>query len=64
MVENSDTPSSTLDFMAQIAVLTTQVQENANRFMALKDESATLGRDNHNLLDRLSTVETTPSPEL
>ena len=41
MAENLDTPPSTPDFVAQITVLTAQVQENANKFMALEDENAT-----------------------
>ena len=49
MAENTDTPPSTLDFVAQIATLTVQVQENTNRFLALEDENATLRRENHNL---------------
>ena len=64
MLENSDTPSSTLDFAAQIAALTAQVQENANKFLVLEDGNATLCHKNHNLSKRLSAVETTPHPEL
>ena len=64
MEENTDTPPSTLDFAAQIATLTAQVQENANRFLALEDENATLRREKHNLSKRLSNVETTPRPDL
>ena len=41
-------------------MLTTQVQDNANRFLALEDENMTLRQENHNLLKRLSTIETTP----
>ena len=41
-----------------------QVQENDNRFLALEDENVTLRRDNHNLSERLSAVETTSRPEL
>jgi len=59
MAENTDTPPSAPDFAAQIATLTAQVQENDNRFLALEDENATLCRKNHNLLEWLSTVETT-----
>ena len=58
------TPLSVPDFAAQIAALTAQVQENANKFLALEDENATLRHENHNLSERLSTVETTPRPEL
>ena len=43
------TPHSTPDFVAQIVALTTQVQENANKFLALEDENVTLHRENHNL---------------
>ena len=64
MVENTDTPPSVPDFTAQIAALTAQVQENANKFLALEDENATLRRKNRNLSERLSAVETTPRPEL
>ena len=64
MAENTDTPLSVPDFAAQITALTAQVQENANKFLALKDENATLRRENHNLSERLSAVETTPRPEL
>ena len=49
MAENTDTLPSTPDFAAQIAALTAQVQENANRFLALKDENMTLRRENRNL---------------
>ena len=49
MAENSDTHPSTPDFMAQIAVLTTQVQENTNKFMALEGENATLRHENRNI---------------
>ena len=64
MAENTDTPPSTPDFTAQIAAFTTQVQENANKFLALEDENATLHCENRNLSERLSAVETTPRPEL
>ena len=64
MAENTDTPSSAPDFVAQIAALTAQVQENANRFLALEDENATLHRENRNIFERISAVETTPRPEL
>ena len=64
MAENTDTPPSVPDFAAQIAALTAQVQENANKFLALEDENATLRRENRNLSERLSVVETTPRPEL
>ena len=64
MAENMDTPSSVPNFVAQITALTAQVQENANKFLALEDENATLRRENHNLSEQLSAVETTPHPEL
>ena len=64
MAENTDTPPSVPDFAAQIAALTAQVQENANKFLALEDENATLRRENRNLIERLSAVETTPRPKL
>ena len=66
MAENTDTPPSVPDFAAQIAALTAQVQENANKFLALEDEdeNATLRHENRNLSEQLSTVETTPRPEL
>ena len=64
MAENSDTPPSAPDFATQIAALTTQVQENANKFLALEDENATLRRENHNFSERFSTVKTTSRPEL
>ena len=46
MAENMDTHPSIPDFAAQIAALTAHVQENANRFLALEDENATLRREN------------------
>ena len=49
MAENTYTPPSASDFVAQIAALTAQVQENANRFLALEDENTTLRRENRNL---------------
>ena len=64
MAENTDTPPTAPDFAAQIAALTAQVQENANKFLALEDENATLRRENRILSERLSAVETTPRPEL
>ena len=64
MAENTDTPPSAPDFAAQIAALTAQFQENANKFLALEDENTTLRRNNHNLSERLSAVETTPRPKL
>ena len=64
MAENTDTPPSAPDFTTQIAALIAQVQENANKFLTLKDENATLRRENRNLSERISTVETTPRPEL
>ena len=64
MAENTDTPPSAPDFVAQITALTAQVQENANRFLALEDENVTLHRENRNLSERLSAMETTPRPEL
>ena len=42
MVENTNTPSSAPNFAAQIAALTAQVQENANKLLALEDENVTL----------------------
>ena len=64
MTENTDTLPSATDFAAQISTLTAQFQENANRFLALEDENATLCRENRNLYERLSTVETTPRMKL
>ena len=64
MAENMDTLPSAPDFTTQIAVLTAQVQENANRFLALEDKNATLRRENRNLSEQLFAVETTPHPEL
>ena len=64
MAENTDIPPSTPDFTAQITSLTAQVQENAKRFLALKDENVTLRRENHNLSEWLSTVQTMPHPKL
>ena len=64
MAENMDTPPSALDFTGQIAALSAQVQENANKFLAFEKENATLCRENRNLSEPLSTVETTPRPEL
>ena len=49
MAENKDTPPSAPDFAAQIAALTAQVQENANKFLALEDKNAILRRENCNL---------------
>ena len=46
MVENTDT-LPTIDFAAQIAALTTQVQENSNKFMTVEAEYATLRVENH-----------------
>ena len=51
MAENTDTPPSVPDFAAQIATLTAQVQENANKFLALEDENVTLRRENRNLFE-------------
>ena len=48
MAKNSDTTPSAPDFAAQITVLTAQVQENANKVMALKDENVTLCCENCN----------------
>ena len=59
MAENTDTPPSVPDFTAQIAALTAQVQENANKFLALEDENMTLRCKNHNLSKGIFTVETT-----
>ena len=64
MAENTDTLPFAPDFAAQIATLIAQVQVNANRFLALEDENATLRRENRNLSERLSAVETTPRLEL
>ena len=64
MVENTDTSSFSSDFTAKIAILTAQVQENTNKFLALEDENTTLRRENYNLSERLSAMETTPCPEL
>ena len=64
MAENTNTPPSAPDFAAQIADLIAQVQENANMFLALEDENATLHRENCNLSERLSAIETTPRPDL
>ena len=64
MAENTNTPPSALNFAAQIVVLTTLVQENANKFLALEDENMTLRRENRNFSARLSTVKTTPRSEL
>ena len=64
MGENTDIPSFAPDFVAQIAALTAQVQENTSRFMALEEENTTLRRENRNLVERLSAAETTPRPNL
>ena len=64
MTENTDTPPSVPDFVAQISALTAQVQENASKFLALEDKNAILRRENRNLSERLSAVETMPRPEL
>ena len=64
MAENTDTPSSAPDFAVQIAALTAQFQENANKFLALEDEYVTLRRENRNLSERFSAVETMPHPKL
>ena len=64
MVENSDTPPSAPDFATYIAAHTVQVQENANKFMALEDENVTLRCENRNLSKRISVVEPTPHSEL
>ena len=64
MAKNTDAPPSTPDFAVQIAALTAQVQENANRFLALEVENATLRHENRNLSKRLSAVETTPHRKL
>ena len=64
MAENTDTPPSTPDFVAQIVVLTAQVQENANRFLAFEDENMTLRHENRILSERISVMETTPRSEL
>ena len=63
MAESSDAPPA-VNFVAQIASLTAQAQENSNRFMALEEENTTLHRENHRLYrmlqERLSVVEVTP----
>ena len=64
MAENMDTPLSALDFATMFAALTAQVQENANRFLALEDENATLRCENRNISEWLSAIETTPRPDL
>ena len=64
MAENTDPPPSAIDFVSQITALTAQVQENANRFLALEDENTTLRRENRNLFEWLFAVETTPCPDL
>ena len=64
MAENTYTPPSAPDFMAQITALHAQVQENANTFLALEDKNATLYRENRNLSKWFSAVETTPRPNL
>ena len=51
MAENTDTPPSAPDFAAQVAAITAQVQENANKFLALEDENTTLRRENRNLFE-------------
>ena len=58
MAESSDTPPSALDFAPQITVLTAQVQENANHFLALEEDNVTLHCENRNLLERHSAIET------
>ncbi len=50
MAESSDTPT-TVDLTAQ---------ENSNRFMALKEENATLHRENCTFQERFNAVEVTP----
>ena len=64
MAENTDTHPSAPDFAAQIAALTAQVQENANKFLALEDYNTTLRRENRMLSEWIFTVATTPRPEL
>ena len=49
MAENTYIPPSSPNFTAQIATLTAQVQENANRFLALEDENTNLYHENYNL---------------
>ena len=39
MAESPDTSPSAANFVAQTVVLTTQVQENTNKFMAFEDEN-------------------------
>ena len=64
MTENTDTHPFAPDFAAQIAALTAQVQENANKFLALEDENETLRLENRNLSERFSAVESMLRPEL
>ena len=62
MAENLDTPL-TIDLMAQIAVLTAQIQEISNKFMTLEVENATLRVEKRNLqeqVQRLAAIESTP----
>ena len=59
MAENTDTPTVAQDFVAQMAILIAQVQENANKFLTLENENATLRHENRNLSKRLFAVETT-----
>ena len=60
MAESSNTLPFTLDLATQIIALTSQVQENTIHFMALEDKNGALRRKNRNLLECLSTIETTP----
>jgi len=64
MAKNMDILPFAPDFTAQIAALIAQVQENANRFLALEDKNVTLRCENCNLSERLSAVETTPFLDL
>ena len=64
MAEYSDILPSALDLEAHITALTTQFQENTNKFLALEEENATLLRENLNISKRLSAVETTPRSDL
>ena len=64
MAENMDTRPSAPDFAAQIATLIAQVQENANKFLALEDENATLRRENCNLQVPVTHMQPLETPEL
>ena len=64
MAENTNTPPFALNFVAQIATLIALVQQNTNRFLALKDKNVTLRHENCNLSEQPSAVETTPRLDL